>query len=297
MKKTFFIDLDDTLLPNQHYYKIQLAKVVKLIINTVYPREREARAAAEDLLEEAIERGYRVPPLGQLVRMSVDDESGLLERILAKEEEIDLRLLKRAKGRGEPYNRHRFPTSCRSTYLHFCRERGIEPDLAVAREAYAIGAKFWDIKPGLMWSAAQVLDFLVEKGDELHILTKGDRVVQRHKLEVNRLERWIPEENWHIVNDKDPVIFRKWSRGMDLRRVYMVGNSQKSDINPAIEAGANGIYVPFYTWVHEESDEFSVGVKDRYALDARGELLMLETGRKLFILPNIKDIMDLYEDL
>lgn len=298
MRKIFFMDLDDTLMPNSHYYKIQGARAVKIIVGSLFPEERKARRACRRLIGEVIEQGYRVEPLKTILSQDVNDETGILERIVSLEETIDIQNLEEAKKRGEsPYHRNRFPGSWRDTYLHFCKEKGVAPDESTAQMVYDTASKFWDIKPDLMWGAARVLDFLVEKGDELHILTKGDSIVQFHKLNVNRLERWVPEKNWHIVSDKDPEIFRNVSWGMGLSSVYMVGNSQKSDINPAIEAGANGIYLPFYTWVHEESDEFSVEVKERYALGRRGEVLILENSRRVFKLPNIIDIIEIYKEL
>ncbi len=315
MSKTFFIDLDDTLMPNQHYYKIAQGKMANLIVDTLWPVKKQLvdsdhplyvsqrgkirlRRAARDILDEVYERGYRVPPIGEIVEDTALDESGLLKMIFEKEQELDLEGVKKYKALGDPYHRERFPKSCMDTYFHFCDELGVQRDEEIAIQIYKIGESFWkDVTPSLMWGAARVLDFLFEKGDEMHILTKGDEVVQRHKMEVNKLWRWIPEKRWHIVSDKDTQVFKKVSKGMDLSNVYMIGNSQKSDINPAIEVGANGIYVPFYTWIHEESHEFSVPIKEEYALDNRGEVLMLETGRKVFVLPNIKDIMDLYNEL
>ena len=42
---------------------------------------------------------------------------------------------------------------------------------------------------------------------------------------------------------------------MDRERTWMIGNSPKSDINPAIEAGLNAVFVPHaHTWVLEKQD-------------------------------------------
>jgi len=315
MKPVFFIDLDDTLMPNQHYYKIQQAKMLKYMVGVLWPpgesltepgnpyhlsrrKRRQLRRTAKELLDEVYDYGYRVPPLFELLESEVVDETGLLEDILRKEEELDLKGVERYRKVGEPYHRERFPTSCRDTYYYFCEQMGVDPDEEVADEIYRIGEGFWKtITPGLMWGAARILDYLSERDHDLHVLTKGDEIVQGHKLRINRMERWIPEENWHIVSDKDPEVFRRVTSGLDLERVYMIGNSQRSDINPAIEAGANAIYIPFYTWAHEESLDFSVTVEERYALERRGELLLLENGRRVFVLPHIKDILDIYEEL
>ena len=42
---------------------------------------------------------------------------------------------------------------------------------------------------------------------------------------------------------------------MDPERTWMIGNSPKSDINPALEAGLNAVFVPHaHTWVLERQE-------------------------------------------
>ena len=44
-------------------------------------------------------------------------------------------------------------------------------------------------------------------------------------------------------------------RGMEPARTWMIGNSPKSDINPALEAGLNAVFVPHpHTWVLEKQE-------------------------------------------
>jgi putative hydrolase of the HAD superfamily len=42
---------------------------------------------------------------------------------------------------------------------------------------------------------------------------------------------------------------------MDPARVWMIGNSPKSDVNPALEAGLNAVFVPHaMTWALENEE-------------------------------------------
>ena len=42
---------------------------------------------------------------------------------------------------------------------------------------------------------------------------------------------------------------------MEPLRAWMIGNSPKSDVNPALEAGLNAVFVPHaHTWVLEKED-------------------------------------------
>ena len=60
-----------------------------------------------------------------------------------------------------------------------------------------------------------------------------------------------------IVKEKDAGAYRRLAaeRAMPAGRAWMVGNSPKSDINPALEAGLNAVYVPHArTWVLERQE-------------------------------------------
>ena len=45
------------------------------------------------------------------------------------------------------------------------------------------------------------------------------------------------------------------AEAMDPARTWMIGNSPKSDINPALEAGLNAVFIPHaHTWVLEKQE-------------------------------------------
>ena len=63
-----------------------------------------------------------------------------------------------------------------------------------------------------------------------------------------------------IVKEKNEMAYRELARErqFDPDRTWMIGNSPKSDINPALSAGLNAVYVPHpRTWSleHEEVPE------------------------------------------
>ena len=67
-----------------------------------------------------------------------------------------------------------------------------------------------------------------------------------------------------VVMEKDVATYEDVIRrhGVDRARGWMVGNSPKSDINPALAAGLNAVFVPHdQTWIleHEEVAEPSKG--------------------------------------
>ncbi|TIU65240.1 MAG: HAD family hydrolase [Mesorhizobium sp.] len=86
----------------------------------------------------------------------------------------------------------------------------------------------------------------------LVLITKGDLFDQERKLAQSGLGDLF--DAVEIVSDKSPATYiRIFSRhGDGAEKSMMVGNSLKSDVVPAIEAGSWGIHVPHeLTWVLE----------------------------------------------
>jgi putative hydrolase of the HAD superfamily len=89
----------------------------------------------------------------------------------------------------------------------------------------------------------------------LVMITKGDLFDQERKLAQSGLGEMF--DAIEIVSDKSPDTYaRIFSRhGTGPGEAMMVGNSLRSDIVPAIDAGAWGIYVPHdLTWAYEHAE-------------------------------------------
>jgi putative hydrolase of the HAD superfamily len=87
---------------------------------------------------------------------------------------------------------------------------------------------------------------------ELILFTKGHPEEQRLKVERSGLERHF--KHTAIVKEKDQAAYRNLveQRGHPTHDTWMIGNSPKSDINPALEAGLGAVLVPHArTWVLE----------------------------------------------
>ena len=60
-----------------------------------------------------------------------------------------------------------------------------------------------------------------------------------------------------IVREKYAAAYRRLAveRQMEPAHSWMIGNSPKSDVNPALEAGLNAVFVPHpHTWVLEKQE-------------------------------------------
>ena len=74
---------------------------------------------------------------------------------------------------------------------------------------------------------------------DLTLFTKGNPEEQKLKIDRSGLGRFF--RHTAIVKEKDTVAYRSIvrERQLDPAHTWMVGNSPKSDINPAMEAGLN----------------------------------------------------------
>ncbi len=90
----------------------------------------------------------------------------------------------------------------------------------------------------------------------LAVITKGDLLDQERKLAQSGLLPLF--ERVEIVSKKDTSVYRAVFQSWDVRpeNILMVGNSLKSDVLPAIEAGAQGAWIPCAdNWRHEQAEE------------------------------------------
>jgi putative hydrolase of the HAD superfamily len=86
------------------------------------------------------------------------------------------------------------------------------------------------------------------------LITKGDLFDQERKLAQSGLGELF--DAVEIVSNKDADTYRRvFARhGEGPERAMMIGNSLKSDVVPAIEAGGWGVYVPHeLTWAAEHA--------------------------------------------
>ncbi|MEV7013628.1 HAD family hydrolase [Streptosporangium sp. NPDC051022] len=125
-----------------------------------------------------------------------------------------------------------------------------EERLRIDELALALVERRVELVPG-------VAETLTELGTRhrLLLLTKGDPEEQRRKLEASELAHHF--NGVHIVAEKDVEIYLWLTGEHDLTPVntWMIGNSPKSDILPAREAGMNAVFIPNdNTWVLEQTE-------------------------------------------
>ena len=98
----------------------------------------------------------------------------------------------------------------------------------------------------------ETLDYLRGRRHSLILLTKGNFTEQTAKVERSGIKHYFAAVE--IVAEKNTDVYKHTVTKYELlaESTWMVGNSPKSDINPAMLAGINAVLVPHdQTWVLE----------------------------------------------
>jgi putative hydrolase of the HAD superfamily len=126
-----------------------------------------------------------------------------------------------------------------------------------------------EILPGV----PETLKYLGER-HHLILMTKGHPAEQSGKIERSGLKEYFSAIE--IVAEKDESTYRsaiaKYALAADV--TWMIGNSPKSDINPALAAGIHAIFIPHNnTWVLEHEQVAVAPVPQRLlVVDRFGDL-------------------------
>ncbi|MES1256887.1 MAG: HAD family hydrolase [Acidobacteriota bacterium] len=149
------------------------------------------------------------------------------------------------------YGAVNFGRNLSQCYLRLAERAVDEHDLKrVTAMAHAILSQEVELMEGV----AETLPFLAEK-HELTLCTKGDPHEQNRKIDLSGLRPLFA--HCEVVKEKNREAYQRLAaeRGFDLERTWMIGNSPKSDINPALAAGLRAVFVPHErTWTLERED-------------------------------------------
>lgn len=108
---------------------------------------------------------------------------------------------------------------------------------------------------------------------ELIVFTKGHADEQRMKIDASGVGRWFADAV--VVKEKNREAYEGLvsERGLEKRRTWMIGNSPKSDVNPALEAGLNAVFVPHErTWTLERQELRAPGPGRLVVVERFGDL-------------------------
>jgi putative hydrolase of the HAD superfamily len=149
------------------------------------------------------------------------------------------------------YGTANFTRSLVETYRSLAEKDVLEENLEQVRR---FGETIRSHPLELMDGVKDTLDYLSARHDLL-LLTKGDLEEQELKIAKSGIADYFRQVV--IVQEKNVNTYQRLASDaqLDPQRTWMVGNSPRSDINPALAAGLNAVYIPHpRTWIleHEE---------------------------------------------
>ena len=159
--------------------------------------------------------------------------------------------IERANAKIHGYGSLNFGRNLAETYRHLVERAFSDEDVA---KVMGFAGRILECPMEVIPGVPETLEYLAARHD-LTLFTKGSPDEQRLKIDRSGLGQWFAHTA--IVKEKDAPAYRALvaERGMDPECTWMIGNSPKSDVNPALEAGLNAVFVPHaFTWVLEKQE-------------------------------------------
>lgn len=169
------------------------------------------------------------------------------------------------------YGSANFTRSLIETYRRLAEKDLLDEDVQQVRQ---LGEQIHAHPLQLLDGVKETLDYLVSRYD-LVLFTKGDLEEQKLKVERSGIEQYFKQVV--IVSEKDVMTYHQVIKDLriDPQQTWMIGNSPRSDINPALAARLNAVYIPHpHTWRLEHEEVQYIG---------EGQLLTLSRFTELRI--------------
>ena len=166
------------------------------------------------------------------------------------------------------YGAKNFGRNLRQCYQRLAQHAWSEGELEqVEKLAHAI----LDCEIELLEDVRETLELLAREHD-LFLFTKGNIEEQTAKIERSSLRALF--RHCAIVKEKNETAYRELAQQLELvlDETWMIGNSPKSDINPALAAGMRAVYVPHpRTW----------GLEKEEIRDGAGRVVIVQAFKEL----------------
>lgn len=210
-KKQVFFDLDDTLIDEGYKFEMTFCECLRMII------------------------------------LGFETRAPQIDEILLRVRSIDNKLLAETPVH-EKYLPKRLITSWTTCYRELCQDHGRVPKKHIENILEALIMQTYDPPYFVIPDAIEVLNELVRYGRyELHVMTAGANDIQQRKLDISDLGKYFSTTHFLPDGNKKKVLEEAVSQfGKDY--IISIGNSIRTDINPALELGVKAIYIPRGSW-------------------------------------------------
>lgn len=166
------------------------------------------------------------------------------------------------------YGVRSFRRSLEETYMKLA---GNSARREMVKEIERLAAELEATPPHILDGVPETLAYLA-KHHRLILLTKGEPAEQAAKVERSGLQPYF--DAIEIVLEKSSEVYDRMIEQFKIVKSHgwMVGNSPRSDINPALQSGLNAVFIPHSsTWELEKAEVES----------GTGKLLILSSFREM----------------
>lgn len=165
----------------------------------------------------------------------------------------------------------------RATYEALCVQQGVAPDAALARQCEELGRSVLGAPPAVDGALAALARLAAQLPTALYTQA-GDPEYQLSCVRAAGVLEVLAPERVHICAHKTGAAFAAVLDRFEVRdpgSAWMIGNSIRSDINPALQIGANAILVEIdEPWSYDVVDPLRDGFARVPSFAAAVDLLL-----------------------
>ncbi|WP_223066228.1 HAD family hydrolase [Paenibacillus caui] len=203
LRQHVIFDLDDTLIYCNKYFEMVLDQFTELLQDMFGPE--------------------RIKP----------------SEIRAKQIEIDV-----AGVHQIGFASHHFPQSLVETYRYFARLLDHPASKIEEARLVKLGLSVYDHTVEPYPGMVETLEILKKQGHELYLYTGGETRIQQRKIDQMRLSEYFDDriyirQHKNVQALEEIIGMHQFNRSL----TWMIGNSLRTDIEPALTAGINSIYI------------------------------------------------------
>ncbi|QMV44617.1 HAD family hydrolase [Cohnella cholangitidis] len=159
--------------------------------------------------------------------------------IAAKQTEIDI-----AGVHVLGFKSEHFPQSFIDTYRYYQNITGRASSPLEEDKLWKLGNSVYELEVEPYPNMEETLESLANSGHELHLYTGGDTLIQYRKIESMNLERYFQDRIYVRQHKNTEALEQILSEGrFDRTTTWMIGNSVRTDVLPALHCGINAVYL------------------------------------------------------
>ncbi|MBE9916653.1 HAD family hydrolase [Paenibacillus donghaensis] len=143
-----------------------------------------------------------------------------------------------------------FPYSLIETYRYFCRKLDRPIHLEEEQQLNKLGLSVYEHEVEPYPGMVETLETLQRDGHKLYLYTGGEREIQQRKIDQMKLSNYFDDRIYITQHKNESTLEQILQQGsFDRSITWMIGNSLRTDVVPAVTAGLNSIYL-------KQSDEW-----------------------------------------